>query len=625
MISARLDAPLMPRDQRELIAHLAGCADCRAVERDYREQRSRLRSLPAAPPPRDMWARTSAALDRDMAGNGGYRPVAEESGPSESGPSHGRRAAFTSLAAAGLLLALAVSQLPQTGPPADRDLPLLMATPFGVPSQALAFVGSGANGLALYRTRVDLVCPAAAPECVYDDDIEPSIVALPRNLRPSNLALSPSGRQLAIVGRAPLEREDLIGVVTMPDDASNPGRAAATPRTDLSPSTPAAIPASQPSLPAASGSQHPLTTAPPTDAIEGLTVLAIVEGVRSTGAPPAWSADGSMLAFSAMPADGSYGPDVYVWRPDDPLALRVTNDHRSYFASWSGARIVLSRVEQVEPTEPIAVETAVIDPRTGEERGVDAENLWLPAVSPLGRYAVSWFGSLEWKGLLASPSHGALYVADWTALDPFADRPASEPSPAPSASPAGVPSPSPSPRAPAGEPSPTASAAIFQPGQTGRPGSDPGTDFVPEPMEPDPPVSESAGPALVEELVPPAWLTAVEPERDPLGSPVVDWQVRWSSDGKVLGYWVTDTPGASWGRLVVLTLDPQTGIVDHDLPLLEPTLARRGFTLGLSRVAWVAPGESGNEGELRVRTWGLDGVGLLRLRRFELTEVMPAF
>jgi hypothetical protein len=144
-------------------------------------------------------------------------------------------------------------------------------------------------------------------------------------------------------------------------------------------------------------------------------------------------------------------------------------------------------------------------------------------------------------------------------------------------------------------------------------------------MEPDPPASESAGPALVEELVPPAWLTAVEPERDPQGSPVVDWQVRWSSDGKVLGYWVTDTPGASWGRLVVLTLDPQTGIVDHDLPLLEPTLARRGFTLGLSRVAWVAPGESGTEGELRVRTWGLDGVGLLRLRRFELTEVMPAF
>ena len=610
LISERLDAPLTSRDQRELMAHLASCAGCRAVERDYRQQRSRLRSMPAAPPPRELWALTAAALDREMAG-GGYRPAADPSRPTA-----GRRILLTSAAGLGLVLALTVAQLPTTRSPTDPNAPLMMATPFGVPSQALAFIGSGADGLALYRTRVDLVCPAAAPECVYDDEddeIEPSLVALPRNLRPSNLALSPSGRQLAIVGRAGLERGDLIGVVTMPDDSSRPPASAASLRPDLSPATPTPALATG-SVPARPGGHYPLTTAPPTDAIEGLTVLAIVEGVRSTGAPPAWSADGGMLAFSAMPADGSHGPDVYVWQPNDPLARRVTNDHRSYFASWSGPRIVLSRVEHAKPADPISVETAVIDPRTGEQRRVAASHLWLPAVSPSRRQAITWFGSLAWRDLLVSPSQGALFLADWAALDPFAEPRAGPPSPAPASA-----EPTSDSRPPRGEGPGPSGEPTLRTGQTELPEGEAGHQGDPDPA------TGSPAPAPTQELISPDWLTAVEPDRDAQGAPVVDWQVRWSSDGKVLGYWVADAPGAGWGRLVVLALDPQTGDVDDDLPLLGPTLARRGFTLGLSRVAWVAPGESGAAGELRVRTWGLDGVGLLRLRRFELTEVMPAF
>ena len=44
-------------------------------------------------------------------------------------------------------------------------------------------------------------------------------------------------------------------------------------------------------------------------------VLAILEGVQAVGAPPAWSPDGTMLAFRAMPVDRSRGPDIYLWRP----------------------------------------------------------------------------------------------------------------------------------------------------------------------------------------------------------------------------------------------------------------------------------------------------------------------
>ena len=52
-----------------------------------------------------------------------------------------------------------------------------------------------------------------------------------------------------------------------------------------------------------------VTVAPPVSggsAEPGTTVLSILEDVHSAGAPPAWSRDGEVLAFSAMPTDGSH-------------------------------------------------------------------------------------------------------------------------------------------------------------------------------------------------------------------------------------------------------------------------------------------------------------------------------
>lgn len=106
---------------------------------------------------------------------------------------------------------------------------------------------------------------------------------------------------------------------------------------------------------------------------------------------------------------------------------------------------------------------------------------------------------------------------------------------------------------------------------------------------------------------------------------MVDWQVRWSVDGLVLGIWIADAAESSWGRLTVLAVEPSTHELDTDQPLLSPTLARRGFSLGMSRVAWVAPSVDDPEGELRIRTWGNDGIGGLRLRPSKLEEVLPAF
>jgi hypothetical protein len=124
--------------------------------------------------------------------------------------------------------------------------------------------------------------------------------------------------------------------------------------------------------------------------------------------------------------------------------------------------------------------------------------------------------------------------------------------------------------------------------------------------------------------VPAGW-TELNLGRDPEDAPVVDWQVRWSLDGQVLGVWIADAQGTTWGRLTVLGVDPGSNEIATDDPLLSPALARRGFSLGLNRVAWVAPSNDNPDGELRVRTWGVDGTGDLRLLPAQLEEVVPAF
>ena len=68
-----------------------------------------------------------------------------------------------------------------------------------------------------------------------------------------------------------------------------------------------------------------------------------------------------------------------------------------------------------------------------------------------------------------------------------------------------------------------------------------------------------------------------------------------------------------------------TGLVSDGDQLLPMTMAKRGFSLGQSQVAWVGPAaDDSPDGDLRIRTWGSDGVGGLRLQAPESDEVTPA-
>jgi hypothetical protein len=621
LLAARLDRPLTRAENRILVAHLKTCAACRQVERDYRDQSALLRSLPTPQPPRDMWARTSTALDREMSRRGfGYPRVGRRRVVRAAKSAGAPSALATVVAALGVVMALVALQLVPSPPPAATSEALggsavaLRPTPFAIKPEPLALLRTDESDMTLWETSVDRVCPQVAPDCLGERKFVERRLSIPSLSKLQNATLSGDGR-MAFVGHG--RDRDVIAVVLLPTDVTPPGRPSrtpteepsdpATPRTTatqssvvstepstspssdasgepMSTSTPKQTPDDEPSAsptvepdptqtpgrpsdpppatPEASPSPEVQETPTPQEvvtpvvphgsAVPGTTVLAILEDVHSSGSPPSWSRNGEVLAFSATPADGSHGPDVYVWQPGDAEARPITNDHSSFFASWSGRRIVISRVSGEADTREVG--TVVIDPQTLEERSVAGPQMWLPVVDPLRSRAVAWQGTLDFASASPELVEGALYVVDWTQLNPF--------------------------RADDGDVVPTDSTDV--------------------------------------ELMP------LHPERDPIQEPVQDWNARWSTDGLILGVWTAEAPTESWGNLELLGMDPGSGALNTEHPLLAQ-VAKRGFALGSDRVAWIAPSAAGVNGELRIRTWGIDGVGDLRIQSLEQEELVPTF
>ncbi|HEY5521041.1 MAG TPA: zf-HC2 domain-containing protein [Candidatus Limnocylindrales bacterium] len=634
LLAARLDRSLTRIELRTLNAHLKKCLACERVDADYRAQRFLLHGLPTRIPPRDLWARTSASLDREVAR--AYR--ARKWGRRLA---RGRRSAqpstalMTAVAIIGVTAAIVVLQLapavtPLAGVPGQP-------TPLEVQPQSLAMLGLGPGDTAVYSTQVSQVCPASAPDCVGSEKLVRSPVHLPTTMRSGNVALSPSGDQLAVVGHLP--GQDMIAVVMMPPDANNvvdpnsgAGHSAHPDGVQNDGQTQAPVKTHQPDQSAQTAAQATDlgsgTSEPPASAVAGLTVLAILENVQSAGAAPAWSLNGGMLAFSAMPDDASSGPDVYVWSPGDDKAQAITTDHASYFASWSGNRIVVSRVNSSG-----RVHNSVIDPRTLEERAVNAPGLWLPTVNDQRTEAIGWLGQLDTTGVLVAPRQGALFVMDWGSVDPFGAGASDQPAPATDApTPAATPQASQATATPGLTPSLSAppqprGSASPAPISTSQSATATATATAQLSPSSTPTATASATPTATDDSsndssVP---LVALEPDRDPVEAPVLDWQVHWSSDGLVVGVWIADSTGSTWGRLAVLSVDPVTEQVATDSPLLAMTLAKRGFSMGLDRVAWIAPSDTNVDGELRIRTWGSDGIGGLRLIAPDQEDVVPAF
>jgi len=340
LAAQRLDAPLTPADGAWLEEHLAGCDACRSVAASYEADRLALRAMRDRQPeaPRDLWARTSAAIERESSARGGASRHA-------TGSSRRPRPALGVLSGVAVIavvigatvLSGGFSQAPSTAivPPASQP-PVAIAstpatpdaTPFAVPAAgSVRWVGTSANGALAYNVaKVDEVCPVEGrPDCptVSDDDSRHVDISI----RPKSISKSPVNGQAVVVGED-AKGDDAVFVIALPtaEATATPTpkptpkpTPASTPRptatiepspsveptassSDVVPSaTPDATPEATPKptaepTPEPTPVSTPVATPTPTSAIP--TNLAIVKGVKVVGESAAYSPDGAWFAFT---------------------------------------------------------------------------------------------------------------------------------------------------------------------------------------------------------------------------------------------------------------------------------------------------------------------------------------
>jgi hypothetical protein len=577
LASTRMDEVLPAGESAWLEAHLDRCDACRRVIGEYEVQRSALRALFAQrpEPPRDLWARTAAAMDAS-------RPAAAP---------RSRLAGSVSLApVAGLLvIAIAVGAglfngtllLPSVGGTSNSDA--ADATPIALAAGELQVVSRDGDGRVEIRSRsLDEVCPLDAGSCgiptnldvtqsttlsgssELDAIISPDrdrLVVVERGDGPQSVYVlpvsetaaggagtpspspapatpplaspeSPRSTMRAATGTPPVEEPP---TTSEPQPSAAPGRSSAPSSTD-GPPTSAPTPSDE-----AGPTRAPEATAEPSSApppasetpprTPGDTETPVTPGVAVTPGPggaleiahdvtivgsAAYSADGTRFAFSARPAGGSIGPDVYVWQVGASMATAVTSDHGSVFSGWLGNKLLISRVVNGSTV------TLLISPNSGMVQQIGVRPMWRPTVAPGGELAVWWDGTVTRAadGLTWTPDAGRLILAAW----------------------------------------------------------------------PD-------GGNRVQVLA---------------TGPLTDWDVHWDETGTTLAVWVTAGRTGSVGQLSLYAIDPDTGLPDLAHPMLAGAPAYAGFSLRAGRLAWSAP-DAGGDTSVEVLAWDGATVGRLAL------------
>ena len=566
LAARRLDEPLDAVDATWLADHLTGCAACRSVAAAYEADRFQLRAMrdQTPEPPRDLWARTAAAIERESAAPGGAHRT---TGSRRRGPALGLLAGVAVIAV--VLGASLLSGGYLNGPPSvaivpAATLPPVAAvpssttpgpTPIAVGAGSVGWVGTDPDGKFAYNvTKVSEVCPAERqPDCAPVKDGNSQQVEM--QIRPKSISQSPVRNQAVVVGTN-AAGDDTVLVIALPTSrptatppssgtpsvapsatamvTAPPASPRPTPRSTavgtaiptVVPSPPLSPPPSNPPASSAPPSSAPTATPQLTAIPTVAATLAIVSGVKIVGESAAFSPDGSWFAFTARPSDDTSGPDIYVWRVGAARAQKLTHDQRSVFASWSSDRLIGSRPVGTKATDAdLSAESFTLDPATGAESATTS-GTWRPVVAPDGSRAVTWDGTVRLgsDGLSIGPAKGKLVVRAFT------------------------------------------------------PGVGPGG-------------ATDAGELISDEAI-------------------SEFDARWDETGSWLGIWLADANDATIGRLSLLHVDPATGKLERVHGAPKDVTALPGFSIANGRLAWATPPGQGGEGSrVQIVAWSDESVG----------------
>jgi len=605
LAAERVDGPLDPDAAAWLDDHLEGCQSCARIAATYQADHAELRGwrdLPSPEPPRDLWARTSAAIDSQgrSPGHRGTRPgvpwlrrVRASSRP---------LATLVGIMAVVVLAVASLQNFPATPRTALASPPASSAsiaanpgsTPLAVHRSQVAWVSQRDPETYTYNvTTVDHVCASdKQPDCAPLEASPGTGVRIP--VQPGAIVVSPTSKSQAVVvgksggpGAGSVYAIDVPAPTasTAPTPAAPPssGPASSAPasspaQASSSPTGPTATPsASQPaqtapgastpppSAPASPGESAPVSLPPspgttPTST-PGVAARPIISGVVLVGQSASYSSDGQWFAFTARPSDASHGPDVYVWHVGDALAVPMTADHASVFSSWLGNELLGSRPAAVADVTRGRGNPASGSPASGS-----------PASdSPLG----------------ASPTTNGAGAGRRAEAVSFLMDPSS-----------GIETP--------------------LPGRTWRPVVDASGRYVVY-WTGTLRLDEVTGVWMPDQgrLVLSSWpalrgTANGSPDAQDLpasagglgeGPSVSDWDVRWDPSGSHLAAWVADSVDATVGRLSLLSLDAASGRLESE-PLLAPTPALPGFALADGQLAWATPpGQNGQGSSLDVLAW----------------------
>ena len=585
----RLEGPLDPAEEAWLDEHLAECTACAATAADYATQRLELRALRDRQPlpPRDLWARTAAAIEREAGPHGRRtrRPIQSLLAP------YALLAGAVIVAVAVGSLRLSQSNVPTASAPGTASIVSgsgqptdAAATPILVGPGSVAYLTQANGELQLNHLEFSRVCGPATNGCEASGPSDTQTigpVASPDTV--FGAATGAGDRPLVVVsnGNGSGGKVFAIAVATQ-EPAPTPTPTAST-STTVSPPPSAPSPTPTPTSPPATASAPPTESIPPTatpseapssapsepasapPSAPSASVVEIARDLKVLDTTAAYAPDGSAFAFTARPDDGSHGPDIYLWHVGDAKAAPITTDHRSVFGSWSGASIVGSTVTagpngRLERPLAFVIGPGATEPTLQPQTGL----AWRPVVDPHGRAAVYWSGRLEPTddGLGWTTRSGKLVVGRWDDVTPSAQPSASS-----------------SPAAPA----PT-TVTIINDATSSPDASATAADDADQPQN--------------------------RSETTIANGPLTDWDARWDITGTRLAVWIADQNNPTVGQLSLYVVDPFNGKIDLSKPPLENKPAMAGFALADGHLAWAAPPKDGSsESSVLVLAWTGDEFG----------------